>query len=802
MKKLLTFFVGVCLIVNAQAQTITIKDEQTHEPLDLVTLYSKNPEASTITDAKGHADISAFKGSDSILIRLISYEPISLSYEQLKENDYKVFMKDALFSLDAVVISASKWEEDKNEIPNKITAIKPKEVAVLAPQTAADMIGTTGEVFIQKSQMGGGSPMIRGFAANRVLITVDGVRMNNAIFRSGNLQNVISLDPFATESAEVIFGPGSVIYGSDAIGGVMDFHTLSPKLSSNDTALFIGNAALRFASANFEKTGHLDFNIGLKKWAFITSATYTDYDDLKMGSNGPTDYLRPEYVERINGIDSVVPNDDPLVQKSTGYSQYNLMQKVRFQPNENWNLTYSFHYSTTTDYPRYDRLIQYRNGTLRDGEWYYGPQKWMMNSLAIENKRGNAGWDEFRLLLAHQSFEESRHNRGFGKDDLAHRTEKVSVVSANLDFNKNFSEKHMLFYGLEALINNISSEAEEEDIATGAISPLSTRYPDGSTWNSFAGYISFRCAMGKKVTVQLGSRFNHVIAKASFDTTFFPFPFVDASLSTSAINNTAGLTYRPGKSWQFNLNLSTGFRAPNIDDIGKVFDSEPGSVVVPNPDLQSEYAYNGEIGIAKIIANTVRVDATAFYTLLEDALVRRNYQLNGQDSILYDGELSQVQAIQNAAKAKVYGFQAGVEVKLSKGFSLRSRFNYQIGEEELDDGTTSPLRHAAPWFGVTHIIYKRQKLMLDVYANYCGEIAYENLAVGEQGKPHIYALDINGNPYSPGWYTLNFKGSYSITDFLQIVLGVENITDQRYRPYSSGIAGAGRNFVASLRANF
>ena len=78
------------------------------------------------------------------------------------------------------------------------------------PQTTADLLGQIGSVFIQKSQMGGGSPMIRGFATNRVLMVADGVRMNNAIYRSGNNQNIISIDPFSLEDAEVIFGPGSI----------------------------------------------------------------------------------------------------------------------------------------------------------------------------------------------------------------------------------------------------------------------------------------------------------------------------------------------------------------------------------------------------------------------------------------------------------------------------------------------------------------------------------------------------------------------------------------------------------------
>lgn len=794
--------VAVLAVQLAKTQTVTIKDKITHQPLELVTLYSKTPEATAITDAKGHADITAFKGADSIKVRLIGYEDCIASYDSLNQFGFSIYLEEADLSLNTVVVSATKWEQQKRNVPNKITSIKPKEVVIQMPQTAADMLGTTGEVYIQKSQMGGGSPMIRGFAANRVLITVDGVRMNNAIFRSGNLQNVISLDPLATEEAEVIFGPGSVIYGSDAIGGVMDFHTISPKLSLTDKTLIKGSAALRMASANFEKTGHFDINIGGKKFAWVTSATYTDFDDLRMGSIGPDEYLRPEYVTQINGQDTVVPNPDSLLQVPTGYSQVNVMQKLRFSPNEKWNFVYSFHYSTTTDYPRYDRLIEYRNGTLRDGDWYYGPQEWMMNSLSIENKADCKMYDNARLLIAYQNFEESRHNRGFGKSVLDHRTENVDVISANLDFSKTSNEKHHVFYGLEALLNNIGSVAEGENVNTGETEAISTRYPDGSTWNSFAAYASYRYLAGKKVTVQLGVRYNYVMTQATFDTSFFPFPFTDASLNTGALTGSAGIVYRPSPTWQINLNASTGFRAPNMDDIGKVFDSEPGSVVVPNPDLESEYAYNGELGIVKTIANRVKVDVTGFYTILQNAMVRRNYQLNGQDSIVYDGELSQVQAIQNAASATVYGVQAGLEIKLPAGFGIASRFSYQKGEEELEDGTISPLRHAAPWFGITHVTYKRERLLLDFYGVYNGEIAFEDLAVEEQGKPHLYAIDENGNPHSPGWYTLNFKVSYHVTDYLQLVAGVENILDHRYRPYSSGIVAAGRNILGTVRMTF
>src|SRR5687767_5167273 len=163
-------------------------------------------------------------------------------------------------TLEEVSISVNKWEQKINEIPNMITKVNKMQILRNNPQTAADLLGQTGMVFIQKSQLGGGSPMIRGFATNRVLLVVDGVRMNNAIYRSGNLQNIISIDALSTESAEVIFGPGSLIYGSDAIGGVMDFHTLEPRFSKDTQMLVKGSTLGRYSTANKEKTIHADIN--------------------------------------------------------------------------------------------------------------------------------------------------------------------------------------------------------------------------------------------------------------------------------------------------------------------------------------------------------------------------------------------------------------------------------------------------------------------------------------------------------------------------------------------------------------
>lgn len=705
--------------------------------------------------------------------------------------------------LDEVVFSVNKWEQKTNEIPNKIVKINMNTAKVWNPQTAADLLGQTGSVFIQKSQLGGGSPMIRGFATNRVLLVSDGVRMNNAIYRSGNLQNIISIDPLSLENAEVIFGPGSLIYGSDAIGGVMDFHTLQPRLSTNGKTLIKGSALARYSTANEENTGHVDLNVGLEQWSFLGSLTYSKFDDLKMGKNSGQDrYLRPQFVERVNGADVIFENPDPRVQKFSGYDQLNALGKIRFKPSEDWDLQYSFTYAGTGDAPRYDRLIQYRNGNLRFAEWNYGPMLWRMHNFQVTHSKKNSLFDEARLTLAYQDYEESRADRTRNNVARHTQTEKVDAISTNWDATKGIG-KGNLFYGLEYVHNKVGSFGEEVDITSGEAQPMVTRYPNGSKWSTMGIYGSYKINLHEKLTFTTGLRYSHNMLKGEFDDTFIPFPYADFKLNDGALTGNLGLVYRPAETWQLNGNVSTGYRMPNVDDIGKLFESAPGNLTIPNPNLSPEYAWNFEIGIIKNIPQKFRIELNGFHTILTDAIVRRPTTFNGQDSIEFDGELSRVEALLNVARATVWGFQASVEVYLAKNLALQTNANFISGKETDDvNDEQVPLRHAPPFYGSSSLRYTWKKLFVEASAFYNSKIDFDDMAPTERAKPDIYAQDENGDPYSPGWYTLNLKASYQLIKNLAVTAGWENITDQRYRPYSSGIVASGSNFIVSLRATF
>lgn len=782
------------------AQNVKVLNKLTQEPIFGVAIYNIDKSKSEVTNFRGEASLDVFKDNEKIYFKHLAHV-----LKQTTKHDIgglkKVFLDSNTEGLQEIVISASKFEQNRKDIPQKIISLNTENIQFTNPQTSADLLETTGQVYVQKSQMGGGSPMIRGFSTNRLLITVDGVRMNNAIFRGGNLQNVIAIDPFSVQNTEVTLGAGSVIYGSDAIGGVMSFYTQKPQLSYTDSLLVKSNVVARYASASNENTGHFDVNLGYKKWAFVTSASYTDFGDLKMGKHGPEDYLRTEYVVTDNEGDRVEENDDQLLQKYSGYNQLNLMQKVRYEPLENLSFDLGLFYTTSSNIPRYDRLIRYRNETLRSAEWNYGPQNWFMSNLQVTKLSSNSNlYDKIKATMAYQNFEESRMDRDFQSSVRNVREEDVDAYSFNLDLEKTISSKMQFFYGFEYVYNKVSSSGSEENIETDFVTPTVSRYPNGATWQSAAVYSSIKYKPNSKFIFQSGLRFNHVSSKADFteNNKYLNLPFSVSNNDAGALTGTAGISWSPNSIMQWKVHASSAFRAPNIDDIGKVFDSEPGSVVVPNENLRPEYAYGGEVGLKLNFDDNLILDLNTYYTYLDNALVRRDYNLNGETEIMYDGELSNVQAIQNASKAWIYGFEVGLKYSISKQLSLTSQYNI-IGGTEEDEGIEVPIRHVAPYFGNTHLTWSKKKLKLDAFANYNNELSYNQLAPSEIEKDYIYALDSNGNPYAPAWYTINFRSQYQLFKSTSVSASVENITNQRYKTYSSGIAAAGLNVILALK---
>jgi hemoglobin/transferrin/lactoferrin receptor protein len=734
--------------------------------------------------------------------------------------------------LDEVIVSASNFAEKRKNIAQAIDVINAKTIANTNAQNTGDLLMSTGKIFVQKSQQGGSSPVVRGFEASRILLIVDGVRMNNLIYRSGHLQNAISVDQNSLSRVEVSYGPSSTIYGSDALGGAIQFITKAPVFSTTNKTLLTGSAFARYSSANSEKPFHADMSVGNKNAAWFQSINYSDFGDVKMGNKYLSAYpnfgRRATYVDMINGIDSVVNNTNDNTQKFSGYKQWDVIEKFSYKITDKVTHGLNFQFSNTTDVPRYDRLQDVKNfggaigTTLRYAKWYYGPQKRFLGAYNLNI--GNTGFfDEIKANINYQRIEESRITREYRRyDRLDSRIENVKVFGATLNARKLFKQNELVV-GLDVQLNKLNSTATRQNILTLLTSKLDTRYPDGNNqMNNFALYAQhiFK-SNNKKFVLNDGIRLQSSNLKSNIkDNSFFKLPDTSVTQKNISLTGNVGLVYNAAKNTVVKFGISSGFRAPNIDDLAKVFESSTAAkqVVLPNANLKPEYTYNAELSLNQNFNNVANVEITTFYTMFRDAIIKAPFTINGQDSIIYNGVKSQILASQNINKANVYGFTISADTKILKSLSVATTLSYTEGYfitdatkkynvyEKQANGTYAlvsknvskkPLDHIPPMMSKTTISYEIKKLSTSAYLMYNGWKKLDKYNTdGEDNEQYATSDGM------PAWFTLNWNANYNITKNVKVQAAVENILDRNYRYFASGFSAPGRNFILALRANW
>ncbi|MFM2196100.1 MAG: hypothetical protein RL092_1700, partial [Bacteroidota bacterium] len=669
---LTTLLALYCVI--SWTQTITVKDLTTLEVISGASIYISKNNIELPTQIGTTNNEGVFQGSiplGTVLISANGYEVLSVSTDELK-NDFVAYLVGSNITLAEMVISATRNSNPTKYLAQPVSAIQRKDIQFINPGNAADLLTQTSTALVQKSQLGGGSPILRGFESNKVLYVVDGVRMNNAIYRGGHLQDILSLDPMAMESVEIAYGPSAVAYGSDALGGVMTFNTRAPRFTSGDKLIRAG-AMLRYSSAN-QSAAHLNVESSSERFATFTSFTFNNFGDLRQGNIRNPGYMtfgqRPWYVEHVNGRDSVMTNSNPNVQVGSGYKQYDFLEKISFKQNRNISHTLNIQYSTTNDVPRYDRLTQVSNGLPRFAEWYYGPQTRAMVAYHAILSNGKKLYDTGRITLAWQNIDQTRHDRRLNNLNRNNRLENVKVYSVNADFSKSFGEKTTANYGLEYYFNDVTSTAYSEDINTGVQSALDTRYASGgSSMSGAAAYVTALHRLNKKIAMNAGLRYSRVSLNASFiDTTFFKFPFSDVNQSNGNLNGSVGLVLTPNENWRITALASTGFRAANVDDLAKVFESNSGTLIVPNNELEPEKVSNVEATIERKFNGRTTLTLNGYYMNYTNALTTGKTQYNGQDSVMYDGAMSAVYTTINADEAYIYGGNLSLNSQVNDHF--------------------------------------------------------------------------------------------------------------------------------------
>ncbi len=801
---------------------VSVLDEQ-FLPLPGVNVYAGEDFGGT-TDMDGKIDLPSDKLHRIFEFSFLGYESLSLSLFDIRRRGAKVRMLPARQIIQEVVV-VGRTDARKEEIPYQIEKISSEDIAFLNPQTTAHAMESSGQVFVQRSQAGGGSPILRGFEANKILLVVDGVRMNNAIYRSGHLQNAITIDNSALDKMEIIFGPGSLMYGSDALGGVIHFRTRRPSiLTKDDLAYQRTNAAgyLRFATANQEKTAHIDFDYARHKFGMFTSLTFSKFGDLRTGNIRLDSY--PDfgkqfyYVNRINESDEVIKNFDPNIIPHSGYQQFDVLNKLRFQLTDKLELGVNMQVSNSSNISRNDKLSKTKGNPerLKYSEWYYGPQLRVLTALHTKWVGKNFLFNKVKGIVSYQKINEDRLTRKFAKAQRSFQFEDVHVYSMTLDFEKwlNKRSSFKFLYGGELNVNNVFSKAGKLNIATNFVTHNKlTRYPSGGSEMVSKGAYGILQLQSRDsvISINSGIRYSTIDLTAKYKRDdFFPWPrdFYDGLFNrNSALTWGLGATINAKNGFQLRSLLSTAFRAPNLDDFAKIREKN-GFITVPNPGIKPEHSMQMEFTIGQFFRKrayysgnkkgfAANIYLTAFQTNLTDAIVVDTFLApDGSDFICDDEECYRVTASINADSARIRGLSVNGIFYLGSKWKLDGSWSITEGVI-LKDGNKSPLAHIPPPYGKIGLSYKTKRLQLSGNIRFNGFKPISDFGPG--------TADNAKNTYAEGafaWHTYNIHSSINLGKNYSLQFAIENIADLHYRPFASNISAPGRNFMISLRKGF
>ncbi len=812
-KKLLFYIIAFLSYFASQSQYIKVIDIETTFPIENVQVRSTNAKYLFHTNKEGMINIKDFRRRDTIIFSHPEYETYKITKREILANGRVVEMIKHYQKLDNVVLSVSRTKSNKGYIAEKVKIIDKIETSKIMPATGADLLELTGSLMVQKSQGGAGSPIIRGLEANRVLLVMDGIRLNNAISRTGHLHTAVTVNPIILDRTEIIYGPSS-IYGSDALGGVINFYTHTPVI--NNPKKINSQIVGRYATANDETTFHLNTEVSQAKWASYFAMTFSDYGDIHIGKNryhGYKDWgLVHEYSQNNDTYYSDTPteNKDLSILPNTGFSQKDFFNKTIFRLGKKNEFLLETQYNETGKVPRFDKLTEYKNGNLKFAEWYYGPAKRLLISPQFSLHFNKKWLKNGKIILAYQDWYESRITRKFNKLQRNYQKENVKIYSINADFNTEFSKNNSLSYGLEAYYNLVNSKSYSkllvvsgnEITGTNDGPNIPTRYPDGgSNFLSLAAYTNYRFSLGKKSFVNTGLRFTQTSMKVKWiDNSFIVLPYNINELANYALTGNINYIYKPNKNWKMDVIASSGYRSPNIDDIGKIREKK-GKVTVPNIYLKPEYAYNGEYGLVRYFNhNSFSISANAYYSILLNYIARSKFELQpGVSQILYNGEWADTYANVNSGKAEIYGGSINIDGKLTHDIKLQGGVFYTKGRM-ID--AKRPLPSIPPIFGNLKLSYKYKRLETSVLYKFMLEKNIDEYDI-IGGKDNIDEAPINTvtGEYEgfPQWHILNWYSIFHLNKNLTFNLGIENIFDVHYKEFASAISAPGRNFKFQIQ---
>lgn len=735
-----------------------VVDSNTEEPIPQAVVAIPFVTEELQTDDRGFFSIEVGPGRYDLYIRAPHYEELRVlelpvSVEGISEFVFRLNLlgrympESAVYQIQDVSVTASRGKGFILETPREVFAVAGERFRDRIRPGTPEALEEIPQVLVQKTSLGGGAPIVRGLSGNRILLLVDGVRLNNSTYRIGLNQYLNTVDPGIVERIEVVPGSGSVLYGSDALGGVIQVFTASPNPDMPDLA-YSGHVAT--------SEGSQVHGLRLGRWwgsgGLIVGLGLRDLNDLKGGGS--------------------IGSQEP-----TGYSEWSgagrWVQKVR----ERDEFTLAYQISRQDDVPRIDRII-----AGKDSLWLYDPQH---RELLLARYESSRPFSQVERMSFTASWNHQREGRKIiqnsQKDIFQEFLDDVQTFGLAGEAQSLLGGKTLLNYGAEVYFDLVDSRGSERSLENGDEEKIAGKFPDDGEHLSLGVFLQGEQTLSRTAKLIGALRFS------SFHLEGTPQgPFGKVKLDNRVL--TAALQSRlqvGAQSYLFG-GISQSFRAPNMEDALSAGLSNKG-FDVPNPDLEPERGWNFEAGFKSSgrIGRDLqyRGDATAYLTLVEEFIERAPATFQGSDSL----EGAPVFHNENQGRARIMGLSGSGEVQLDGAWQFRTSISWTHG---MNTDLDVPLTRIPPLRGTLSARRSWESLWLETVFQWAAR--QNRLSPDDERDSRI------PEGGTPEYFVAHVRGGYRITPDLALRLSLENVGDAAYKIHGSGIYMSGRNLIAGL----
>lgn len=654
--------------------------------------------------------------------------------------------------IDEIQVTASRRPVAAAKVSAALTIVSAEKVssATLATDALANEIG----VYLQQTTVGQGAAIIRGLKGSEILHLVDGLRLNNAIFRNAPTQYLALVAPGSIERLEVVRGSPTSLYGSDAVGGVIQVISRLPAFDS-DTLQLQREFFMAADSAELGKSLRASIDMGNRSAAGLLSVAWQEAGDRRIGGG-----------ERI---------------KPSGFESYSARAALVLHPAENRSWVFDAQFTRQPETPRVDELVPgYGETEPASSEFYFEPND--RQFARVRHTRDDAWWGaDWTIDLGWQRIVDDRRNRDFASTERRFENNRSDLLGLSVNATRLLGNTSWVFGG-ELYHDKVSSSRIGQDINTGVSEIQQARFPDGSKVQQAALFAHLSHPLAGRHTLSGGVRISAVDIDVAATGTY---PAADISIRDFSAD--IGWLYDLTDATQLVANVGHGFRAPNIFDLGTLGDRPGNRFNIPNTSLKSERVTQFDLAVRQRAA-----DWSA-----EFVVFRLDYTNKIQSALTGDTTADGRDVVQsrNFGRAENHGVEAGLQWHPEGPLSAALVVNYTRGEQREDDGTTTDGDRMPPLNG---------RFTLDWLLNTDWSMTASLIFADEQSRlsPRD-ADDIRINPNgTPGWATASVGVNWRPSQAWSVEAGIENALDKRYRVHGSGIDAVGRNFYVSARATW